>query len=127
MLKNREYFYQFKFDKKKNDYVIDKIFYRNQNNKRYYVKSANGYTIGDLMPTEFQVQGEGWMLHMLKKNIYIDYSQFELICWDTDGQGMNIGIDLSEEQAKQICKIIGLVGFVKENGENKIVYKKIHE
>lgn len=57
----------------------------------------------------------------------MDYSQFELICWDTDGQGMNIGINLSEEQAKQICKIIGLVGFVKENGENKIVYRKIQK
>lgn len=37
-------------------------------------------------------------------NLYIDYSEFELI-------------PLTEEQAKKICDIIGLLGFAEENGK----------
>lgn len=44
-------------------------------------------------------------------NLYIDYSEFELTCWNTDGKGTNVAIPLTEEQAKKICDIIGLLGF----------------
>ena len=54
-------------------------------------------------------------------NLYIDYSEFELTCWNTDGKGTNVAIPLTEEQAKKICDIIGLLGFAEENG--KIVGK----
>lgn len=42
-------------------------------------------------------------------NLYIDYSEFELTCWNTDGKGTNVAIPLTEEQAKKICDIIGLL------------------
>lgn len=42
-------------------------------------------------------------------NLYIDYSEFELTCWNTDGKGTNVAIPLTEEQAKKICDIIGIV------------------
>jgi hypothetical protein len=48
-------------------------------------------------------------------NLYIDYSEFELTCWNTDGKGTNVAIPLTEEQAKKICDIIGLLGFAEEN------------
>lgn len=32
-------------------------------------------------------------------NLYIDYSEFELTCWNTDGKGTNVAIPLTEEQA----------------------------
>lgn len=35
-------------------------------------------------------------------NLYIDYSEFELTCWNTDGKGTNVAIPLTEEQAKKI-------------------------
>lgn len=38
-------------------------------------------------------------------NLYIDYSEFELTCWNTDGKGTNVAIPLTEEQAKKICDI----------------------
>ena len=47
-------------------------------------------------------------------NLYIDYSEFELTCWNTDGKGTNVAIPLTEEQAKKICDIIGLLGFAEE-------------
>lgn len=47
-------------------------------------------------------------------NLYIDYSEFELTCWNTDGKGTNVAIPLTEEQAKKICDIIGLLGFPKK-------------
>lgn len=50
-------------------------------------------------------------------NLYIDYSEFELTCWNTDGKGTNVAIPLTEEQAKKICDIIGLLGFAEENGK----------
>ena len=34
-------------------------------------------------------------------NLYIDYSEFELTCWNTDGKGTNVAIPLTEEQAKK--------------------------
>lgn len=45
-------------------------------------------------------------------NLYIDYSEFELTCWNTDGKGTNVAIPLTEEQAKKICDIIGLPALV---------------
>lgn len=30
-------------------------------------------------------------------NLYIDYSEFELTCWNTDGKGTNVAIPLTEE------------------------------
>ena len=39
-------------------------------------------------------------------NLYIDYSEFELTCWNTDGKGTNVAIPLTEEQAKKICDVI---------------------
>lgn len=54
MKKEKEYYFQFKFDKEKEDYVFDKIFYCNEKGRKCYVKSANGYKIGDIMPEEFQ-------------------------------------------------------------------------
>lgn len=33
-------------------------------------------------------------------NLYIDYSEFELTCWNTDGKGTNVAIPLTEEQAR---------------------------
>ena len=38
-------------------------------------------------------------------NLYIDYSEFELTCWNTDGKGTNVAIPLTEEQAKKICDL----------------------
>ena len=29
-------------------------------------------------------------------NLYIDYSEFELTCWNTDGKGTNVAIPLTE-------------------------------
>lgn len=56
---------------------------------------------------------------------YINYNEFELVCWDTDGEGTNVGIDITKDQAKQICEIIGLVGFSKdENGTIQGLHKK---
>lgn len=56
---------------------------------------------------------------------YINYNEFELICWDTDGEGTNVGIDITKDQARQICEIIGLVGFSKdENGVIQGLHKK---
>lgn len=40
-----------------------------------------------------------------------------LTCWNTDGKGTNVAIPLTEEQAKKICDIIGLLGFAEENGK----------
>lgn len=31
-------------------------------------------------------------------NLYIDYSEFELTCWNTDGKGTNVAIPLTEER-----------------------------
>ena len=28
-------------------------------------------------------------------NLYIDYSEFELTCWNTDGKGTNVAIPLT--------------------------------
>lgn len=39
-------------------------------------------------------------------NLYIDYSEFELTCWNTDGKGTNVAIPLTEEQAKKICDMV---------------------
>lgn len=56
---------------------------------------------------------------------YINYDEFELVCWDTDGEGTNVGIDIDKNQARQICEIIGLIGFNKdENGTIQGLHKK---
>lgn len=56
---------------------------------------------------------------------YINYDEFELVCWDADGEDTNIGIDVTKDQARQICEIIGLIGFTKnEDDEIQGVYKK---
>lgn len=61
----------------------------------------------------------------MKANLYLNLSEFELICWDTDGKHTSIGIDLTARQAKEICEIIGLLGFVEENNEIVGIYNKI--
>lgn len=61
----------------------------------------------------------------MKANLYLNLSEFELICWDADGKHTNISIDLTIEQAKKICKSIGLLGFVEENNEIVGVYNTI--
>lgn len=58
------------------------------------------------------------------KDLYMNYSTFELICWDADGEDTNISIDLTEDQVKTICKSVGLLGFAKENGEIVGYWKK---
>lgn len=49
--------------------------------------------------------------------LYMNYDEFELVCWDTDGKGTNVAISLTEEQAKKVCDLIGLLGFAEENGK----------
>lgn len=56
--------------------------------------------------------------------LYIDYNEFELVCWDTDGKGTNVAISLTEEQAKKVCDIIGLIGFAEESGKIVGYHKK---
>lgn len=58
------------------------------------------------------------------KNTYINYDSFELICWDTDGNNTNVILDLTKEQVKQICKLIGLIGFQNKKGEIYAVYTR---
>lgn len=59
----------------------------------------------------------------MKANLYLNLSEFELICLDADGKHTNIGIDLTTGQAKKICEIIGLLGFAEENNEIVGIYK----
>ena len=56
-------------------------------------------------------------------NLYIDYSEFELTCWNTDGKGTNVAIPLTEEQAKKICDIIGLPQCLTQPGLPPAVHK----
>ena len=49
-------------------------------------------------------------------NLYIDYSEFELTCWNTDGKGTNVAIPLTEEQAKKICDVILPRAFLRTGG-----------
>ena len=53
--------------------------------------------------------------------------EFELVCWDTDGKGTNVAISLTEEQAKKVCDIIGLLGFAEENGKIVGYHRKDQE
>lgn len=58
-------------------------------------------------------------------DLYIDYSQFELICWNTDSKGSNISIDITPEQAQKICNILGIAGFGKIDNETVIYTNQI--
>ena len=60
----------------------------------------------------------------MRENLYLNLSEFELICWDADGEHTNIGIDLTAEQTKKICEVMGLLGFTEENGEIVGIYSK---
>lgn len=35
-------------------------------------------------------------------NLYIDYSEFELTCWNTDGKGTNVAIPLTKKHLDEI-------------------------
>ena len=61
----------------------------------------------------------------MKASLHLNLSEFELICWDADGKHTNVSIDLTIEQAKKICKSIGLLGFVEENNEIMGVFNAI--
>lgn len=47
---------------------------------------------------------------------YMNYSAFDLVCHDTDGDRSERIIKLDKGQAEMICKIIGLIGFTKDQG-----------
>lgn len=58
------------------------------------------------------------------KELYMNYSSFELVCWDADGKNTNISISLTVDQVKNICRSIGLLGFATENNEIVGYWKK---
>lgn len=61
------------------------------------------------------------------KKPYINYDEFELVCWDTDGNGTNVSLDLTKNQVNQICEIIGLLGFGEEDGKIVGYHKQVDD
>ena len=57
----------------------------------------------------------------MREKIYINFSAFDLTCWDTDGKNTSIAIGLTEEQARKVCDVIGLIGFAVEQENDEVV------
>lgn len=58
---------------------------------------------------------------------YINYAEFELVCWNTDGNGASVSLELTKNQASQVCEIIGLLGFGEEYGKIVGYHKQVDD